>query len=104
MIFRREALLCSLQGLTESELIDWLQQIIERTDFERVHSVVIECGDKNYRRHFVCTDCCDYIETVELRHLHIEKNEIGFELANCRDSLCARFAFSKERNVARPGE
>src|SRR5258707_2405111 len=45
MIVCRQPLLRSLQRLTESQLINWFQQIIERADLERIHGVIIECGD-----------------------------------------------------------
>src|SRR5687768_16668592 len=96
--------LCPLQRLAETELIHRLQEIVDRADFERIYGVVVESSYKNHRRHFVGPHCRNDVEAVKLRHLHIEKYQIGLEVADRRDSLRSGLAFAEHDNIRQGGE
>ena len=82
-----ETLLGTIQRLVKSHVIDGLEQIVERAEFECRHCIVVERGDEDHRRHFIGTHFGDHVEAVQLGHLHVEKNQVRLIGANGGDCL-----------------
>ncbi len=88
-----------LHGLIEALLVNRLQQIIDRANLERVDRVLVECGDEDHRRNRLLTYLRDHVEAVHLRHLDVEKNQIGFVAADCLDRLGAGCTLGDARQI-----
>src|SRR5258705_12557629 len=56
-----------------------LQQIVERVHAKRLEREFFVRGDKDDRRHPLGADRADHTEPVDLRHLHVEQDEVGLE-------------------------
>ena len=68
---------CSFQSLPESRTIKWLEQIIDRVDFERAKGELVVRGDKDHRGHRVLGYLLQNPESVQAWHLHVEQNDVG---------------------------
>src|SRR5579863_2300865 len=75
-------LLGATQGGLEALPVERFQQIVEGINFECSHRVLIMSRNKNNGRHLDRSpgDGFDHTEAVYFRHLHIQKNEIGFDV------------------------
>ncbi len=94
----------AVQRLVEPHVIDGLEQIIERAELERGNRVIVEGGDEDDGWHLIGADFRDHVEAVQLRHLHIQENQIGLVLAYRRDRLQSVLAFAHHFDVRNVGE
>src|SRR6266545_4313827 len=94
----------SLERLPEAQLINRLEEIVERAYFERIYGILVESSHENHRRHVFGTDRRDDVEAIELGHLDIEEDKIRLEVANCRNRLSARLALAENHHVGNSAE
>ncbi len=52
---------------------------------ESAKRVLVVCGNEDNGH--VAADELEHLEAIELRHLNVEKHEIGLELGDCLDRL-----------------
>ena len=67
--------------------VEGLQQIVQRVHIERAEGVAIVSGDEHDRRHPLRADSFQYRETVHLRHLDVQEQELGILPLNRRNRL-----------------
>ena len=84
--------------LLESGAIEWLQQVVERMDFERAERVMIERGDERDLRHRGAQRPHDF-EPVGLRHLNVEKHKVGMRRANGIDRRTPVAGFANHDHI-----
>lgn len=61
------------ERLLEAFVVEWLDQVVERGQVERLQRMLIVRGDEDRRRHCVGTDRSRDLEARFARHLHVEK-------------------------------
>ena len=76
-----------------------LDEIIERLRLERPHGKRVVRGNENDDRHPFRAAYPDHLERVELRHLHVEKHEIGRFLFQSRQRLTTVAALADDDHV-----
>ncbi len=64
--------------LSKALLVERLQQVVDCIDFERAQGVLVIGSDENDRGQ-TCFGGFDQLKAVQLRHLDIQKSEIGRE-------------------------
>jgi len=74
----------------------WLQQVVERLGLERLQRKLVIRGYKDDQRHALDTDSAQHFEAVHFRHLHVEKDQIGFVFLNGGDRGSAVATFGGE--------
>src|SRR5579872_615364 len=99
-----DLLLGSLKCGREALLVERLEQIIERMHLEGLHRVTVVSGHKNNHRHAPSANGLEYAETIQFRHLHIEKNQIRFAFFNGRDGSPPVGALSNHLDLRIAGE
>ena len=82
-------LLRALHRSRDARLVEGLQHVIDRIHLERLNRIVIERRRENNLRHaqLAFNELLDHAKSVEPRHLHVEKNEVGLVLLD----QCERF-------------
>src|SRR6267154_134181 len=65
------------QRFLESSLAEGLEQIVERVRVECAKCIVVMGGHKDGDRHSLEPNSFNHLEAVHLRHLYIEKCQIG---------------------------
>jgi hypothetical protein len=68
-------------------------------DVERLERVCVIGSHEDDRRHVLGADLLDDAEAVEAGHLDVEEDEVGRELADCRDGLGAVCGFADDFDV-----
>src|SRR5688572_21013082 len=81
-------------------VVEGLQEVIGRVDVESVERMRVKRSHENDRRHRVDADLVDHSESVELRHLDVEKYDVGLMLTDTLDSFEPVRAFIDDRNSA----
>src|SRR5258705_523566 len=99
-----QALLRAIERLMKTNVIDGLEQIVERAKLERGNRVIIESRDENDGRHLVGADLGNHIEAIELRHLHVEEYQIGLVHADGGNGLESVLTFANDFDVRDSGE
>ncbi|HVE80023.1 MAG TPA: hypothetical protein VNA89_14250 [Gemmatimonadaceae bacterium] len=74
------------QRRRQPPLVEGLQEIVERVDGEGVERVTVVRGHEHHRRHSLGADGAHDGEAIELRHLHVEEDEVRGEAGD----LCHR--------------
>src|SRR6266404_5805322 len=67
----------SLPGGHKPFAIERLEQIVQRVHFECAHCVLVIGSDENDPWQVLVLKGLEYVEPAELRHLHIQENQIG---------------------------
>ena len=70
------------ERLLEALVVERLHEIVHGRDVERLQRIPIEGRHEDRHRHLLGADRLHDIQPAFLRHLHIEKDEIGPQLAN----------------------
>ena len=78
-----KAELCPREGLRKAFLRHRLEQVVDGIDFKCLDRVFVMRRDEHHSRHVLCANFLHNRESVHLRHLHIEKNEVWAGLADC---------------------
>jgi hypothetical protein len=99
--FSPQTLFGPSQGDFESLRAERLEQVIHGVDVEGAQSVLI-VGRHKYDRHF-CADQLENLKAVQLGHLNIEKDQIGFQLARCLDRFKAVGALGDDLDLGMSG-
>src|SRR5207237_10119078 len=89
---------CVKQGVGKSLIIIRLQQIVNSVDFECANSMRIVSRDEDINGSGAgrWLDIFDDSKTIQIRHLHIEKNDVGMkfiDLLHCTHSV-SRLAYN----------
>ena len=74
------------ERLAKALLIEGLQQIIHRADFECLERVRIVGGDENQGRQLRRLQGARQIDAVQRVHLNVEKQDLRFLRSHCRES------------------
>jgi hypothetical protein len=77
------------ERLLETLLIERLEQVVERVHLKGAHRVMIIGRHEDDVRHPFGNERADHGEAVQLRHLHIEKDQIAGSVAERGDRLDA---------------
>jgi hypothetical protein len=72
--------------LGEPRLVDGLEQVVERVDVERAHRELVVGGDEDDRGRRVGQER-GQLEPRQLRHLHVDEQEVGAEPLDQRERL-----------------
>jgi hypothetical protein len=83
----------------EAMPVDRLEHVVDRMHVERAKCMLVVSGDEDDRGHARDTDRFDDVETADLGHLDVEKNEIGCELRDCVDRRRSITAFTDDLEV-----
>ena len=75
-----------------------LEQVIERVHFKRAERVLVVRGDEDDRRHRAA-ERARQRQAVDLRHLNIEKHQIGRRALDRRHRLRTVAAFADQLDV-----
>ncbi len=97
----RKPLVRALQCGVETVGADWFQEVVHSVNFERPNRESIVRGNEHHGP--VRANQLQHFKTVELRHLDIEEQQIGFELCGKFDCLEAVRAFGDDFNVCMGG-
>src|SRR6185369_2570313 len=89
----------SFQSLLESVTVEGLQQIVERVHLEGFQSILIVGSDEDHGGHSFSADSFDYFKTIHRRHLDVEENEVGTQLANGTNCFVSIRAFANHFNT-----
>jgi hypothetical protein len=82
------------QRLDETFFDHRFEQVINRIDFKRLNCVLVVGCDEHHLWHMFCADFPNHLESIHLRHLHIQKHEIRVGLSNRRDCLASVSGFA----------
>src|SRR5258706_7174693 len=66
-----------LRGGGEAFAIEGFEEIVQGVDFKGAHRVLIIGSDENDAWQGLIPESLEHIEPAELRHLHIQENQIG---------------------------
>jgi hypothetical protein len=83
---------------------EWLEQIIQRSHLECLERVLVEGRDEHDVGHRLDANRVDHAEAVELRHLDVEKHELGLELGDALDGLDAGLCLADDLDVGVLGD
>ena len=76
-----------------------LEQVVERTDFERPESMfVIRCHE-HHRGHRLGANGLDHIESCAVRHLDVEQHEVRAKGANGISRALSIFGLTNDRDA-----
>jgi hypothetical protein len=64
------------ESIGEAFAADGFQQIVDRIDLECLNGVPIVRSDEYHARHVFRADLAYHVESVHLRHLYVQKDEI----------------------------
>ena len=70
--------------------IDWLEQIVQRVGAKGTDSMFVVRRHEHHGRHRFRPDRLDDAEAVELRHLNVEKDDVGFVAMDRVDGVDTR--------------
>ena len=86
------------EGFFHARLGDGLQQVVDRVDLERLHGILVKRSGKNEegQRGFLFEQFLDDSESVETRHLDIEKDQARAQLLHHADGFDAVAALSDD--------
>ena len=89
-------------GLCHPLPVERLEQIVHRIHFKRLHRVLIEGRGKDNlgQRDLLVQQFLDHAETIESRHLHVEKNQVGIVFADEIDGFDAVLALGDDVDIA----
>jgi hypothetical protein len=79
----------TIESDAESLTVEWLEQEIESLHLERLHGISIVGRDEHDLWRTLSTDAAQYLETVEERHLNVEKQNVGTLSSDRRKCLAA---------------
>ena len=94
----REVLACVSERGSEPLGAERFEQVIERVDFERGERVFVVRGDEDNGRH-VLAERARECEAIHLRHLDVEKHQVGRGGLDDGDGLRSRRAFADDFDV-----
>ena len=94
----------ALHGLPKAFIGEGFEQVIERAELKRFERVLIVSSDKNQRRRALMIERGQYIKAIFVRHLHIQKSQVGRELANFINRLLTITAFTDDLDVRFGGQ
>ncbi len=83
----------------EACVIHRLQQVMQSVNVECPQYVFLMRRHKNYSRHVLNWQCAQHLESVQTRHLDIEKHNVRRPLQNCLHCGLPISAFSNDLNV-----
>ena len=84
----RDSLLGALEGEFEACVVEWLEEIVERSGFEGAQGVLVVGGDEDDGGRDIVAEQFEHVEAVALGHLNVEEEQVGFGAANlCRAPL-----------------
>ena len=85
-------------GLGEACFVERLEDVVDGTDFEGLHGVLIEGGGEDDVRdfHLALDELFEDAETIEAGHFDVEENEIGDMFLDERDGFDSIFAFGDQ--------
>jgi len=89
----------SFQCLLKPAPVKGLQQIVDRVYLESFQGILIVGGYEDHRRHLFSADSFDHFKTIHGRHLDVQENEIGGQLANGANGFVPVGAFADNLNV-----
>jgi len=84
------ALLRARQRLRETAVVEGLEQVVERVDFEGADGVAVVGGDEDDGGHRVRADLFQHRKAIDLGHLDVEEEEIRTRTGDQRDGVAAR--------------
>ncbi len=84
------------EGAVEAGVVVGLEQVIQRPGLEGADGILVICGYKYDGGRSVVAEELENIESVRLRHLHIEEEEVGAGRADGGGGLDAGAAFAGE--------
>src|SRR6185436_14162461 len=94
----------AVKRLVEPLAVKRLQQVIKRINFKGPQRILIECRDKDDKRHRFGAGCFKDGEAVQLGHLYIEEDQLRFEFANEGDGFAAVRALSRDLDLRVAGQ
>jgi len=100
--FAGEAFLGAIERGFETVSSERLQKIIHGMDFEGLDGVPVEGGDEDYAQ--IVADQFENFEAIELGHLDIEKEQIGFQFGDGLDRFEAVGALSDKFDLGMRAE
>ena len=97
---------CACERRVEARAVEGLEKIVDRVRVERLQSVLVVRGDEDDGRpaRFVALDELEHLESVELRHLDVEEEEIGLRLGDGLHGFEAVRALGEDPDVRVRGE
>ena len=85
----------------EPIFVEGLQQVVDGVDVERPNRVLVVRGHEHDDRELFALERIEHAEAVELRHLHVEKHEVGPLSPNDIDGLGSVARLTHEREALR---
>jgi hypothetical protein len=83
----------------ESLAIKRLEQVIDGVDFEGSQRELVVCGDKHDHRHGLTANGLQNAESIQFRHLDIQKDQVGQRLLDHGDRFTTVRALANEFDV-----
>ena len=90
------------QRLAQTLRAERLQQVVDRVHLECAQRVLVVRGDEDHRH--VAADQLQHLEPIQLRHLHVEEQQVGRELRHRLHRLEAVGALRHDLDVRFGGE
>lgn len=90
------SILQTFEDARKTGWFDRLQEIIERAEVESFQRLLIVSGREDDERGIA--QLCEQLEATAARHLHIKKDQVGFERANCLFGLRGICRFPDDRD------
>jgi len=84
----------ALDGIQQPFFVKGFENIIRRVYFKRFEREFVVSGHENDERHIFRADDFDHFKAADLRHLNIEKNQVGREFSDGVDSFAPVGAFA----------
>ena len=89
----------TLERPTESLCVERLEKIVEDPHVEGTQRVGVVCRYKYDGRWQRCSQHLQYVKSIALRHLHVEKYQVRFTAPNLLDSSMTPGALNDARNL-----
>jgi hypothetical protein len=86
----------STQGPPKAVAIEGLEQVTAGVNFERLHGVAFATVDQNDRGWAVCFQLPEDLETAQLRHLDVQKQQVRCPVADQVDRVSTGTRFPDE--------
>src|SRR5215470_10545067 len=95
-IFVYNPLLGSGEGARKTRVIERFQKIVKSPRLEGTQRILVESCHENDRPRQIIAEHFKHIETVQLRHLHIQKHDVWVPIADVFKSLLPRAALADD--------
>ena len=89
----------ALDGLCKPLVVDRFQQVIQRIRFEGFQREFVVGRNENDDRHVAAGQTAQHLETVDARHLYVEKDNVGRLFTYGVDRLAAIAALAADFHV-----